>query len=136
VLPDVVPEGKRPPAKKDPDLCKVVHWKGPHEPELRIREYSWRKTPTCHWRIYWPRLDPVWACAHEKVCAGCGKVLTVFVPAEQCPDFHSITGAEELALEQEALRWAERLATRRRRPVINGPQGYRKPKEQQHDGDQ
>lgn len=121
---------KPPPAKKDKDLCKAAHWKGPHQPQLRVREYSWRKTPRCRWGIFWRQPEPSWECSHEEVCAGCGKVLRISISKTECPDFHPITEAERDALEREIERWRERVASRRyqRRPVIDGPQGYRKPK--------
>jgi hypothetical protein len=128
VLPEVVPEGKRPPAKKDPSLCKAAHWKGPHQPKLRVREYSWRKTPRCRWGIFWRQPEPSWDCSHEEVCAGCGKVLRTSIGKTECPDFHPITEEQRDALERELERWRQRGAARRRRPVIDGPQGYRKQK--------
>jgi hypothetical protein len=129
VLPEVVPEGKRPPAKKDPNLCKGAHWKMPHKPELRIREYGFRKKDGCHWVIGWGRDEPAWWCLHEEVCARCGKVLRITVEREQCPDFHSIATEEQIELDLEIERWRERRAARRlKRPVIDGPQGYRKRK--------
>ena len=43
------PAGKAP-GKKDKSLCKAAHWKGPHQPELRILERGWRRT----WPMNWP----------------------------------------------------------------------------------
>jgi hypothetical protein len=128
VIPEVVPEGKRPPGKKDPDLCKAAHWKGPHQPKLYIRDSGWRKR-RCYWGNAWGRDVPVWFCAHEEVCIGCGKVLHISIPAEQCPDYHAITEAEQAVLDEEVERWRQRRLARRQ-PVIDGPQGYRKRKEQ------
>jgi hypothetical protein len=121
---------KRSPAKKDPDLCKAAHWKGLHRPKLHVREYGWRKKAQCKWTVRWGRDVPVWHCVHEEVCTGCGKILRIGIPAEECPDFHPVTEAEQDALEAEIERWRERRAARRlQRPVIDGPQGYRKKKE-------
>lgn len=122
------PAQPRPASRKNPDLCKTAHWKGPHQPVLRKRERNWKKT-SCRWAIFWSTPEPSWECYHEEVCTGCGKLLHISIPAEQCPDFHPITAAEQLALEQEIERWQERVTARRlRQPVIDGPQGYRKKK--------
>lgn len=114
---------KRPPAKKDPSLCKAQHWKGPHTPVFRIRQYGRQKT-VCKWGANWGKPEPRWHCAHEEVCSECGKVLSAFVES-RCPDFRPITEAEQEALDREIARWAERRSVRHR-PVIDGPQGYRK----------
>jgi hypothetical protein len=122
---------KRPPAKKDPDLCKAVHWKGPHQPELRIRNFGWRRRMECHWgTTYLDHGDPRWHCVHEEVCAGCGKVLRISIGKFECPYFHEITDEETAAIQADYTRRAELLKNSRRavRPVINGPQGYRKKK--------
>jgi hypothetical protein len=119
------PEVKRPPAKKDPSLCKAQHWKGPHTPVFRIRQYG-RQKSTCKWGPNWGKPEPRWHCAHEEVCSGCGKVLSVFVE-NRCPDFHEITEGEQKQITEKIEQWAlRRLA--RPRPVIDGPQGYRKRK--------
>lgn len=120
------PVVKRPPGKKDPDLCKALHW-APHKPVLRIREFSWKKPLKCAWRNFWSRDVPEWDCNHEEVCSGCGKVLRITVGAAGCPDFHEITETEQQALDTEIELWRVRRAARRR-PVIDGPQGYRKKK--------
>jgi hypothetical protein len=120
---------KRPPAKKDPSLCKAAHWKEPHQPKLRIRPYIWRRMPLCQWSISWGRTEPSWSCAHEEICAGCGKTLRTSIGDAECPDFHPITETQRLALEREIAEWQARVTARRaRRPVIDGPQGYRKKK--------
>ena len=118
---------KRPPGKKDPDLCKALHWKGPHVPEFRLREHGWR-SKSCGWTTEWALKGPHWACGHEEVCSGCGKVLEAF-PGRRCPDYREITDSERTEIEEKIRQWEQR----RRRPFrsrIDGPQGYRKPKKE------
>jgi len=121
---------KRPPAKKDPGLCKAAHWKEPHRPVLRIRAFIWRRTPLCQWSVDWGRTEPRWSCAHEEICAGCGKILRTSIGNAECPDFRPVTEAQRLALERETAERQARVKARRyaRRPAVDGPQGYRKPK--------
>jgi hypothetical protein len=127
------PARKRVPGKKDPALCKAVHWKGPHQPELRMREYGWRRTATCKWAISgWRKPgEPSWHCAHEEVCSGCGKILRANISDEECPGYHPITAAEIAAIEAKRAEEEARLAAAQarwqpRRLPITGPQGYRK----------
>jgi hypothetical protein len=122
---DVVPE-RRPPAKKDRDLCKAAHWKGPHQPELRKHPQLYYRHSKCHWTPGWAAREPHWACAHEEACTGCGKVLRVWVKKEECPDFRPVTEAERAEIMQAIEQWDARRA--RRRSAIDGPQGYRKRK--------
>lgn len=129
VLPEVVPEGKRPPGKKDPQLCKAAHWKGPHTPELRIRQVGWRRTLTCKWALSWGTENvPRYYCNHEAFCAGCGKVLSTSIGFNDCPDSHPVTDGERAEIDLDVERWRERR-TARRQPVIDGPQGYRRRKD-------
>lgn len=135
--PEVVPQGKRPPGKKDPSLCKAAHWKGPHQPVLRMQEYGWRRSTACKWGPSWPVPDgePSWRCSHEEVCKGCGKVLRISIEAWECPDFHPVTDEERAAIEAERVEHEARVAELRERnhwkprPVITGPQGYRRKRE-------
>lgn len=121
------PAKRKPPAKKDPDLCKAQHWKAGHTPVFQMR-----KPYTCKWWIDWT-VKVAWSCYHEEVCSGCGKVIDPYVKGRRCPEFHGITAAEAQALEREKQERADRIARfqarRVKRPVITGPQGYRKPKE-------
>jgi len=132
--PEVVPQGKRPPGKKDPDLCKAAHWKGPHQPALRMKEYGWRSKSACEWTIWWRNPGVIsWCCGHEEYCAGCGKILRTRIEDGECPGYHPITAAEVAAIEakrtEDEARLAAAAASRaphQRRPVIDGPQGYRR----------
>jgi hypothetical protein len=127
------PAGKAP-GKKDPSLCKAAHWKGPHQPELRMQVYSWRRTVGCGWALSWRRKgdELSWHCAHEEVCTGCGKVLRIGISGQECPDFHPITDGERTAIEAKRAEDEARIAAARAqsrwqpKPVVTGRQGYRK----------
>lgn len=129
------PAKKAAPGKKDPSLCKATHWKGPHQPGLRLLTFGWRRPITCQWDISWHSKndEPSWHCNHEEVCSGCGKVLRVGIKNEECPDFHPITTEERTAIEEKEAQNKARIAVavakhpgRWRKPVITGPQGYRR----------
>jgi hypothetical protein len=128
--PEIVPQGKRPPAKKDPDLCKAAHWKGPHKPgPLQKRQPFWRRDTPCRWGTSWSGEEPRWECWHEETCSGCGKVLRTGISGRECPEWHPMTDAERAAVDAKIERHREFLAGRAgHRPVITGPQGYRRPK--------
>lgn len=122
-------KGKRPPGKKDPDLCKAEHWKAPHQLVLRIRELGWRREMKCGWGTsYFYRGDARWHCAHEEACSGCGKIMFPSIPKERCPEYHEITSEELAAVQADYARREAAISRARRRPVIDGPQGYRKQK--------
>jgi hypothetical protein len=127
LVPDIIREGKRPPGKKDPNLCKGQHWKGSHTLEPVINVNGWRSKKECGWGISWVWGDckPVWYCCHELICSGCGKNPG---KSPECPLYHEITTAEQAFLDEEIRKSQERHAAwrLRRKPVINGPQGYRK----------
>jgi hypothetical protein len=129
------PAKKVPPGKKNPSLCKATHWKGSHQPELRLHALGWRRPVTCQWDISWRSKngEPSWHCNHDEVCAGCGKVLRISISEQECPDFHPITSDERAAIEAKQAENDARMAAavtkhpgRWRKPVITGPQGYRR----------
>jgi hypothetical protein len=134
LVPEILKEGKRPPGKKDPDLCKARHWKGPHTPELRVRApWSRRRADrvSCYWGLpYWSDIgqQPLWYCSHEEHCSGCGKILRTRISDVECPLYHEIIKAEREAIETEAGKIRDQRAKwrYRKRPLITGPQGYRK----------
>jgi hypothetical protein len=128
---------KKAPGKKDPAMCKGTHWKEPHPAVLRIRTFPWQKNPaTCGWWITYKagQMVTVYHCLHRETCGLCEKILRNRLPPEQCPGFHAITTAEQAAIDAEITRREEAAATRAvkyprlRKPVITGPQGYRKRK--------
>ena len=127
------PVRKKAPAKKDPDLCKGRHWKGPHTPEPELTCHPQTGQPgDCAWKgRYWGSdEDYHWACSHVLKCPGCGKDFGRASPG-QCPRFREITPSERSRIDAENAESAARQAKWRwaRRKVIDGPQGYRKKKE-------
>lgn len=122
------------PGKKDRDLCKAAHWRGPHQPGLRMREYSWRRPAACLWAVSWRSKDgePSWHCGHEEVCTGCGKILRLSVGDRDCPDYHAITAGEREAIEAERAEDEARVAAararnrRQPRPPVTGKRGFRR----------
>ena len=122
---------KRPPARKNPGLCKQLHWQ-PHKPVLVADR--WTRRGSCGWGIpYWSRdmdYTPQWQCRHREVCVGCGKRLIDWITPRRCPSWHEITKAEKIILDAQQEEAVARQARWRRvtRPVIRGRQGYRKPK--------
>jgi hypothetical protein len=129
VAADVREPARKAPGKKDPALCKAAHWKGPHKPGLIKNEPLFRREFPCRWDASWTADGPEWFCYHEERCARCGKVLRSRVGREECPEFRPITDDELAAIEAEIKRHEGiRAARAARKPVITGPQGYRKRK--------
>lgn len=124
---------KRAPAKKDTrHFCKgkpgVEHVPAIVQDE---RAPGWLKAG-CGWRADWRvRLrgyDAGWHCQHREICTGCGKILREgWDVGRECPDYPGdpdqrvAAVAEAARLEARHEEWAGR-----RRPVITGPQGYRR----------
>lgn len=121
---------KRPPGKKDPDLCKTQHWKSGHTPALRVRIPYFRKSKIyCYWGLpYWDSDGVTWYCSHEEYCSGCGKILLTRISGTRCPDYHDITRTEQACIEKERKEREIRRSSWKMRPrkIITGPQGYRK----------
>jgi hypothetical protein len=118
------PDGKRPPGKKDPDLCKGQHWKSTHTPEIGLGKTRYKTV--CGWRVDY-KDETYWFCLHVLTCSGCGKDFGgVFM--KQCPLYHDVTPAEQAWIGKEIEERKERRARWKihHRPVITGPQGYRK----------
>jgi hypothetical protein len=131
LIPEIIREGRRPPGKKDKDLCKAQHWKGPHTPGITItRNPVTLKRNECCWAILgWRgKGEPYWFCRHVLICSGCGKDFGGVPEAQQCPQWHPLTPQEREALDEERRRYDERLSRWkvRRKPLITGPQGYRR----------
>lgn len=133
LVPEVNKEGKRPPGKKDPNLCKGQHWKGPHTPGIELQNNGWLagRKKECGWAVYWRMHErkPYWSCRHVLICSGCGKDFGACLPA-QCPLYHPVTSKEQAWIDAEIARREQQEASwvRRRKPIITGPQGYRKKK--------
>lgn len=125
------PTRNRTPGKKDPGLCKGEHWKGPHRTEVLPRPYGRPTSRGCGWRAsYGKDQAPWWSCYHREICIGCQKDFGAVSP-QRCPLFHEITPADQKRIDVEVAAWEERRKTWRspRKPVITGPQGYRKKKQ-------
>jgi hypothetical protein len=129
----VTDEAKRSPARKDRDLCKAAHWKGPHEPAIVFAGHVFHKGP-CRWSPMWDGeaggYRAGWMCLHEERCGNCGKVLRMSLARTECPDFEAAKGllpaaeAEAEAATKRHYAWREKHSSRK--PAITGPQGYRK----------
>jgi hypothetical protein len=128
------PAGK-PPGKKDPARCKGNRG-GPHVPEIALHH----ETPEdefrsrCRWGAMWDRetREQVigWHCEHEERCAKCGLIFERRIADERCPAYPGAP-AQRAVAEQRLFEWIERRRTspawaRGRKPVISGPQGYRR----------
>jgi hypothetical protein len=70
-----------------------------------------------------------WSCRHHEACVNCGKESRYSVSTGECPVFPGTTEQQSEA-EAEAWQMSEHHADRwrRRKPVITGPQGYRRQK--------
>jgi hypothetical protein len=127
------PARARVPGKKDPALCKAAHWKGLHQPGLRLMQWALNRGVGCGWIISWDsdeRCDTIgYRCSHEEACTGCGRILRDRIPRRECPEYRAATAEERAELEEELARCrAARAGWMRRKPVITGPQGYRRRK--------
>ena len=120
---------KRAPGRKDTRRWCQGKVGVEHTPEVALKGGLRR---TCGWRPRW-RLDARrfradWECWHEERCANCGKVSRYLgsLGAADCPDFPGDDQQRQAAVA-EAIQWNERRAERPpRKPVITGPQGYRR----------
>ena len=125
------PAGKSP-GRKDPSRCKGNHG-GPHVPVIALHH----ETPEdelrsrCRWSPVWSREEKTcvagWHCEHENRCAKCGLILERFAGRDRCPVYPGADQQKAVA-EREASEQNERrrMMAPRRKPVINGPQGYRR----------
>jgi hypothetical protein len=127
------PAGKTP-GKKDPARCKG-NCGGPHIPVIALHH----ETPEdelrsrCQWTSRWSQEEKtaviVWHCEHEERCAKCGLIFERHAGRDRCPVYPG-TDEQKAVAEQKAFAWAERLrmsqSRLRRKPVIKGPQGYRR----------
>ncbi|MGH3304439.1 MAG: hypothetical protein ACRDOK_22710 [Streptosporangiaceae bacterium] len=119
---------KRSPARKDTKAwCRGKPGRG-HKPVLVARPWSTHRTE-CGWGVHWWQSDRrvTWACVHREECLECGKVLRARVSCAECPGYPGTPEqktAAEAGLAQQVARWEGWRA--RRRPVVTGPQGYRR----------
>jgi len=127
------PAGKAP-GRKDPARCKGNQG-GPHVPVIALRHEAPgdELRSRCRWSPAWSREEKkcvaVWHCEHEERCVKCGLIFDRFAGRDRCPVYPG-TGQQKAVAEQEAFEWNERRRTsrswNRRKPVINGPQSYRR----------
>jgi hypothetical protein len=110
----------------------------PHRPQTaQLGTNGWHPA-TCSWRPFFDRRARIWSgvgwvCRHQVTCAGCGRILRH--PGElgrdECPDYdYDATAAQRTRALTEAAEWTARRLSWPRRPVPDGPQGYRRPRRQ------
>jgi hypothetical protein len=124
----------------DPVKGKVIPWpkgkckrsKAGHEAIIQLRQdymvTRWSKE--CGWKPYWGGANAAgelawYACYHEMVCRHCGKVLVNVMGRGSCP-LAPGKEDEKKRVEAEAAAMPARSWRPRKKPVITGPQGYRK----------
>lgn len=128
-------------AKRGPEHCPGSPDKWHHGEIIFVPPHAFRKKPApetvCEWRPRYYRNGNLegdnqmvrWECFHQRVCTYCSKILDKGV-GTRCPLYPGIPEDKQAAvqafLEQEQ-RQEERWHYRRQK-VINGRQGYRKPK--------
>lgn len=120
------------PARKAPGRKDTRRWcRGKpgvgHAPVLVFRPVLARLA--CAWRPDWPYEHACWECYHQEECGRCGKVLRTSwqLAAGECPAYPG-DPAQRAAAEAECAEIRERVEASRqaRRPVVTGPQGYRR----------
>lgn len=121
----VTDEAKRSPGRKNRDLCKAAHWKGPHKPDLR--KMAHRDWP-CRWGLDWAGDEPRWSCFHEEYCLGCGKVLRIQIGGEECPEWHPVTVEDQVRIDASRQRQETIRADLAARKAARISVGYRKPR--------
>ena len=119
---------KRAPGRKDTRAwCKGKAGRE-HQPEIVFCAPVFRRaTVTCEWAPRWFDGPVEWHCYHEEHCRSCGKVLRSSVGNSQCPVYPGSSAQREAAEAESAAaweRWKDWRATRR--PVVTGPQHYRR----------
>jgi hypothetical protein len=126
------------PAKRAPARKDTRHWcKGKegreHGPVIEFRPWS-VSDKDCRWASRWTYDGVKWHCLHAEVCSSCGKVLRDWgtLAATECPAYPG-SDEQRVVAVAEAEESRERMAAWqvRRRPVITGPQGYRRQRQEQ-----
>ena len=124
---------KRPPGRKNTrDWCRGKESRA-HVPVIVFRPPVFRRHPprTCEWGHGLIREEIGWQCHHEEHCRSCGKILRSRLAVDECPGYPG--SAEQKAAAQaqlEAVLAGVAAWRARRRPVITGPQGYRRKRQE------
>lgn len=123
-----VPEA---PGRKD----RRVHCKsspgGSHVRVLYLKLPIWvKKAITCGWGVAWDSraktFGIAWRCLHQEGCSWCGKIFRTHLEDKECPYWPG-TSCQRAEAQADAVRAQERRRQwDRRKPVITGPQGYRR----------
>lgn len=122
------------PGKKDPGKCKGNHG-NPHVPVIQFRydNPQDRERYQCRYVVKWDtkekKLVPNWHCNHQIACDRCGKIFDFFLVNDNCPvypgDPEQLADVYSKIEERNEFRRTSPIWNRKR-PVITGPQGYRK----------
>lgn len=123
---------KRAPAPKDTrHWCKGKRGRA-HVPVLVDRPVHPRDSP-CQWGSRWSDEEIAWRCRHREECQSCGKILREpwQLTAAECPLYPgSAEQKAQAAADAEASRERWETWRLRRRPVITGPQEYRRKRQE------
>lgn len=124
---------KRPPGRKDTRAWCRGKPGVEHVRRLVLHPSPFKRGKLdCGWAPSWRTPDgeygACWSCDHREECARCGKILRDGILRSECPAYPGTPG-QRAAAEEKAAEIRERIAQRRpwrRKPVITGPQGYRR----------
>ena len=132
---------KRAPARKDTkSWCRGKEGREHVLHLVLVPDYLSRRAKVCEWASAWSidgqeyRLG--WVCMHREECVNCGRIFREHydLKGEECPAYPG-DAAQRAEAEAQVGRDEEQraswLASRPhwRRPVITGPQGYRRRRE-------
>jgi hypothetical protein len=139
---DVREPAKRAPARKDTRAWCRGKAGVEHVPVIAVDHTAphFGTSPRCEWKALWDwKADAYhvgWTCPHHEICDVCKKVLRDrwTVPSRECPAYPgdpAQRAAVEASIPELERQQQERLARRRmpRKPVITGPQGFRRRRE-------
>lgn len=131
---------KRAPSRKDTrHYCKGKAGRE-HTPEI-VRTHDGFHQRQCGWvgrydyRLLRRGEDAAevrWLCTHEEHCSGCGKILRAWgsLDLTECPVYPG-SPEQRAEAEREAAEYPDRYRARLRpRRAIDGPQGYRKKRQE------
>jgi hypothetical protein len=140
------PAREKAPGRQKRGECKGPDgWHTTHDPVITwALDQLGREDRDCGWRPFgcWDKLlrvyayVPAWTCRHEEKCQRCSHLITQSYSMKQrCPLFtgQPVPASVLADCERKEAEAAERTSNWRwaRKPVITGPQGYRKRKKDQ-----